>query len=140
VEGLSSIVRYFVPLSLAIQTSRGSPVEEVGLSQLFISSRHLIADLYFLVLHTAGSRSRAEGTTAIFGYGSLIFKPPPFNLDSTPGYIKGFVRRFAQESHDHRGTDEYPGRGELILQTMRSEFETLAENKFRKLFSGDARY
>ncbi|GAA5942413.1 gamma-glutamylcyclotransferase [Sporobolomyces koalae] len=48
--------------------------------------------------------------TSVFGYGSLIFKPPPFDLASTPGYIKGFVRRFAQESHDHRGTDEYPGR------------------------------
>ncbi|GAA6019771.1 hypothetical protein JCM11491_005246 [Sporobolomyces phaffii] len=56
------------------------------------------------------SPSLAAGTTSIFGYGSLIFKPPPFNLASTPGYIKGFVRRFAQESHDHRGTDEFPGR------------------------------
>ncbi|GAA5997760.1 hypothetical protein JCM5350_003950 [Sporobolomyces pararoseus] len=57
-----------------------------------------------------GTTTRPEGTTSIFGYGSLIFKPPPFNLESTPGYIKGFVRRFAQESHDHRGTDEFPGR------------------------------
>jgi len=52
--------------------------------------------------------------SAIFGYGSLIFKPPPFpSLTSEPGYIKGFVRRFAQHSHDHRGTEEHPGRGEL---------------------------
>ncbi|GAA5841777.1 hypothetical protein JCM11251_004062 [Rhodosporidiobolus azoricus] len=47
---------------------------------------------------------------ALFGYGSLIWKAPPFDLDSKPGYIKGFVRRFAQKSHDHRGTPEAPGR------------------------------
>ncbi|GAA5855969.1 hypothetical protein JCM5353_008009, partial [Sporobolomyces roseus] len=66
--------------------------------------------------HSSGGSNRSasielpEGTTSIFGYGSLLFKPPPFNLSSTPGYIKGFVRRFAQESHDHRGTEEHPGR------------------------------
>lgn len=49
---------------------------------------------------------------AIFGYGSLIFKPPPFaGLTSEAGYIKDHVRRFAQKSHDHRGTEEHPGRG-----------------------------
>ncbi|GAA6033302.1 hypothetical protein JCM8097_006681 [Rhodosporidiobolus ruineniae] len=47
---------------------------------------------------------------ALFGYGSLIFKPPPFGLESKPGYIKGLTRRFAQKSHDHRGTRENPGR------------------------------
>ncbi|GAA5910151.1 hypothetical protein JCM6882_006530 [Rhodosporidiobolus microsporus] len=47
---------------------------------------------------------------ALFGYGSLIWKAPPFDLQSKPGYIKGFVRRFAQKSHDHRGTPEAPGR------------------------------
>ena len=52
-------------------------------------------------------------TTAVFGYGSLIFKPPPYDLSSQAGYIKNYVRRFAQASHDHRGTDEHPGRGAL---------------------------
>ncbi|SCZ92579.1 BZ3500_MvSof-1268-A1-R1_Chr5-2g07997 [Microbotryum saponariae] len=47
---------------------------------------------------------------AIFGYGSLLFKPPPYDLESEAGYIKGFKRRFAQDSHDHRGTPENPGR------------------------------
>ncbi|KAF8190066.1 ChaC-like protein [Pholiota molesta] len=46
----------------------------------------------------------------VFGYGSLIFKPPPHVIKQVPGYLKGYVRRFAQASHDHRGTEENPGR------------------------------
>ncbi|KAF8883822.1 ChaC-like protein [Infundibulicybe gibba] len=46
----------------------------------------------------------------IFGYGSLIFKPPPHVIAQVPGFLKGYVRRFAQMSHDHRGTPERPGR------------------------------
>ncbi|PAV21672.1 cation transport regulator [Pyrrhoderma noxium] len=46
----------------------------------------------------------------VFGYGSLIWKPPPHTIKHTPGYLKGYVRRFAQKSHDHRGTPESPGR------------------------------
>ncbi|EIN13167.1 ChaC-like protein [Punctularia strigosozonata HHB-11173 SS5] len=46
----------------------------------------------------------------VFGYGSLIFKPPPHAIRQVPGYLKGYVRRFAQKSHDHRGTPESPGR------------------------------
>ncbi|KAK7688002.1 hypothetical protein QCA50_008372 [Cerrena zonata] len=46
----------------------------------------------------------------VFGYGSLIWKPPPHVIQQTPGYLKGYVRRFAQKSHDHRGTPENPGR------------------------------
>lgn len=49
-------------------------------------------------------------TFTVFGYGSLIFKPPPHVIKSIPGFLKGYVRRFAQESHDHRGTPENPGR------------------------------
>ncbi|KAJ1581085.1 hypothetical protein NDA11_002098 [Ustilago hordei] len=54
--------------------------------------------------------SRPAGSFDIFGYGSLIFKPPPHVIAATPCYIKGFVRRFAQNSIDHRGTRERPGR------------------------------
>ncbi|KAI0040144.1 ChaC-like protein [Auriscalpium vulgare] len=46
----------------------------------------------------------------VFGYGSLIFRPPPHVVKESPGYLKGYVRRFAQKSHDHRGTPERPGR------------------------------
>lgn len=54
--------------------------------------------------------TRPAGSFDIFGYGSLIFKPPPYVIGATPCYIKGFVRRFAQHSVDHRGTHERPGR------------------------------
>ncbi|KAI9510700.1 ChaC-like protein, partial [Russula earlei] len=46
----------------------------------------------------------------VFGYGSLIFRPPPHVIRTGPGFLKGYVRRFAQKSHDHRGTPENPGR------------------------------
>ncbi|KAG8815268.1 hypothetical protein FRC19_001134 [Serendipita sp. 401] len=46
----------------------------------------------------------------VFGYGSLIWKPPPHVYKATPGYLKHYVRRFAQSSSDHRGTPEHPGR------------------------------
>ncbi|KAF9235847.1 ChaC-like protein [Melanogaster broomeanus] len=46
----------------------------------------------------------------VFGYGSLIFKPPPHVISQVSGFLKGYVRRFAQKSHDHRGTPENPGR------------------------------
>ncbi|KAI5986405.1 ChaC-like protein [Pisolithus albus] len=46
----------------------------------------------------------------VFGYGSLIFKPPPNVISQVPGFLKGYVRRFSQKSHDHRGTPENPGR------------------------------
>ncbi|KAJ3823152.1 ChaC-like protein [Lentinula raphanica] len=54
-------------------------------------------------------------TYTVFGYGSLIFKvphhrPPPHVISEVHGFLKGYVRRFAQKSHDHRGTPENPGR------------------------------
>lgn len=55
-------------------------------------------------------KDRPAGSFDIFGYGSLIFKPPPHAISYTPGYIQGYVRRFAQHSEDHRGTPERPGR------------------------------
>lgn len=55
----------------------------------------------------------------IFGYGSLIWKPPPHAIRRQPGYIKGFVRRFAQSSSDHRGTPEAPGRVVTLVPSDR---------------------
>ncbi|KAJ7328050.1 ChaC-like protein [Mycena albidolilacea] len=54
--------------------------------------------------------STATPPFVVFGYGSLIFKPPPNVVAQVPGFLKGYVRRFAQKSHDHRGTPQNPGR------------------------------
>jgi cation transport protein ChaC len=67
-----------------------------------------------------------DGVNVVFAYGSLIFKPPPHTIGKTVGYVKGYARRFAQSSNDHRGTARQPGR--VVTLVCASQWHSFISN------------
>ncbi len=62
------------------------------------------------------TRFDGHETVWLFGYGSLIYKAGFDYIERRPAHIHGWVRRFWQGSHDHRGTPEAPGRVATLVR------------------------
>jgi cation transport protein ChaC len=62
----------------------------------------------------------------IFGYGSLIWRPDFDYLERRPVRVAGWMRRFWQGSHDHRGVPDAPGRVVTLLDAADEQVDGMA--------------
>ena len=66
------------------------------------------------------------GGVWVFGYGSLIWRPDMAFAERRVARIRGWMRRFWQGSHDHRGHPHAPGRVVTLVQEPGASCEGVA--------------